>query len=104
VLRIVLVALCACGQAAPPSAPPAPQPIGSGSTAATPTSLGCIVLPQPSKPGKTSVEPDDMACTHGDTVYDCPPAFDRDAAGFHCQRSIAHGWWSAARTWCCPGT
>ncbi|MEO8841043.1 MAG: hypothetical protein ABI591_22615 [Kofleriaceae bacterium] len=53
----------------------------------------CTVLPQPAKLGHTSVEPDDMICTHGDTPYACPKQFD---GGSHGCRA------SASSAWCCP--
>jgi hypothetical protein len=53
----------------------------------------CTILPQPSKPGHTSVEPDDMICTHGDSPYACPKGFDGAAHGCRASTSSA---------WCCP--
>jgi hypothetical protein len=88
------------------SSPDAGLPVSPATDAQripSPTRLGCTPLPQPSKPGATSVQPDDMACTHGDAVYDCPESFAREAARLRCARATKHGWWSARRTWCCPG-
>jgi hypothetical protein len=64
---------------------------------------------QPSAPGHTSVEPDDMICSHGDTALECPAAFDGVAR--HCTHALpgrvakARGDLQPAivedRLWCC---
>jgi hypothetical protein len=68
-----------------------------------PNECGCIVLPQPSKPGHATVEPDDMICTHGDSAYDCPTGFDDKP--FRCTRAVKFPSWasiSGGGPWCCP--
>ena len=69
----------------PPSAtPPPPNP-----------HLECTVLPQPSAPTHTTVEPNDMICTHGETVLECPTGA---AVALEGCRSIG------LRRWCCPSS
>jgi hypothetical protein len=95
---LALVVACGAERAAPPApAPasaPAPPPAGS-------SDVGCTVLPQPAKPGHTSVEPDDMACTHGDVLYSCRAGVDLGAK--RCSRPTGSGWWDSMDAWCCPG-
>jgi len=90
-LGLLLLVACDAGMtpapAEPVRVPPAPRDAGVDRFA------GCVILPQPSKPGHMSVEPDDMICTHGDTPYTCPKAFDGAANGCHATTSGA---------WCCP--
>jgi hypothetical protein len=98
-MRLVIVFAAACGSSEPPPAAPTPPAIPRDAAAAPQT--GCVVLPQPSKPGHSTVEPDDMICMHGDTAYSCPPTFD--AASLGCRKTTtggANGW--AHDAWCCP--
>ena len=75
------------------------QPARSDAVFDVAIAAGCTLLPQPAKQGHATVEPDDMACTHGDYVFDCPATFD--AAKLHCQRSTAKAW-ARLKPWCCP--
>lgn len=107
---LVLVAAC---EGSPPPAPVAPAPVAQtpvtpppvqpDAAQVTPASFGCLLLPQPAKPGHSSVEPDDMACTHGDDVYECPDDAAPRMSPLGCWRATSPGWWPAGRTWCCPG-
>jgi len=91
----LLLLSCDAGMAPAPvePAPVAPAPAPRDAATVVDPFASCTILPQPSKPGHTSVEPDDMICTHGDTPYACPKDFDGAAHG--CRAS-------ASRAWCCP--
>jgi len=81
---------------APPPTPPAPATV----PAAADAFARCTVLPQPAAPGHATVQPDDMACTHGDVFYSCPASVDLTAR--RCARPTRTGWWGGD-AWCCPG-
>jgi hypothetical protein len=121
----MLVVLAACGPQAdvpshtttvPPSRttsePPTVGPPPRTTSAPPPASPVCSVMIQPSRPGHTSVEPDDMICSHGDAALDCPAAFD--GVAHRCNHALpgrvasARGDVQAAlaegRLWCCPAT
>jgi hypothetical protein len=116
VLAIAL-ALASCTAPQPPaSTPPPPPPPAPPADAkpAEPEALaptGCAVVVQPSAPGHTSVEPEDMICTHGDSALECAAGFDGEAR--HCYHAIggkvarARGdlavGFAEHRLWCCPG-
>jgi hypothetical protein len=112
---LAIVVLAACGsssQPAPPPAPPAP-PAPPDSEPAPESGLpkGCAVMVQPSAPGHTSVEPEDMICNHGDLALECPAGFDGEAR--HCSHAIGgkvarargdlQAGFAEQRLWCCPG-
>jgi hypothetical protein len=113
VLAIAL-ALASCTAPQPPATPPPPAPPAPpADAAAEPEALaptGCAVMVQPSAPGHTSVEPEDMICNHGDLALECPAGFDGEAR--HCSHAIggkvarARGDLAAGfaehRLWCCP--
>ena len=108
-LAMTLV-LAACGSQSSPNPPPVAETPKSPTTAPMPDAGGCMTVIQPAAPGHTSVEPDDMVCTHGDNALECPASFD--GVGQHCQHALpgkvaaARGDLKLAiaehRLWCCP--
>ncbi|HEX7700871.1 MAG TPA: hypothetical protein VF403_09120 [Kofleriaceae bacterium] len=92
-LGLLLLLACDAGTAPAPVEPARVAPVLRDAAVVADPFATCVVLPQPAKPGHTSVEPDDMICVHGDTPYECPKDFDGAAHGCRVGRSSA---------WCCP--
>jgi len=101
-IAIALVACSPSHQPAPVAAPPTAPIDATAADAVADPFASCNVLPQPSKPGHTSVEPDDMICMHGETPYACPPSSDLAAAGCRFTPTPNKSWVGRG-AWCCPG-